>query len=62
MELSMPVPVDLMAEIYELYVRAAVELRQITWLESNELRHLRQIAGVHTADIEQIRQVLIVNN
>ena len=51
-----------MADIYDLYVRAAVELRQITWLESSELRHLREVTGLHTADVEQIRQVLIVNN
>ena len=58
----MPLPVDLMSDIYDLYIRAAVELRQITWLESSELRHLRQVTGLRTADVEQIRQVLIVNN
>jgi hypothetical protein len=58
----MPLPVDLLTDIYDVYVRAAVELRQITWLESDELRHLREITGLHTADVEQIRQALIVNN
>jgi hypothetical protein len=58
----MPLPIDLLADIYDLYVRAAVELRQITFLESNELRHLRRIFGVHMADLEQIRQILMTKN
>ena len=58
----MLIPVELMADIYDVYVRAAVELRQITWLESDELRYLREITGLHKADVEQIRQALIVNN
>ena len=61
-ELTMPLPIELLADIYDMYLRAAVEQRLITCLEFDELRHLCRVFGVHTADIEQIRQVLITKN
>ena len=58
----MPLPLELLTDIYDLYLRAAVEQRLITCVEFDELRHLYRVFGLHTADIEQIRQVLITKN
>ena len=53
---------DLLSELYECYLRAAVELRCITLMESRELRHLRRLFGIHPDDLEQIREGLLSRN
>ena len=58
----MPLPIELLTDFYDVYLRAAVEQRLITCLECDELRHLRRLFGVHLTDVEQIRQVLIIKN
>jgi hypothetical protein len=58
----MPVPPELFADLYDLYLRAAVELGHITFIESDELRYLRRIFGLHLADVEEIRQTFITTN
>jgi hypothetical protein len=58
----MSLPIELLADFYDLYLCAAVEQRLITCLECDELRHLRRLFGIHLTDVEQIRQVLIVKN
>ena len=52
----------LLVDIYELYLRAAVELRQITGLERDELHHLRILFGIQRSDLEQIRESLVSLN
>ena len=58
----MALPIELLTDFYDVYLRAAVEQRLITCLECDELRHLRRLFGVHLTDVEQIRQVLIIKN
>ena len=53
---------DLLSELYDCYLRAAVELRYITLLESRELRRLRQTFGIHLDDLEQIRESVLSRN
>jgi hypothetical protein len=58
----MPLPPELLAEIYDLYLGAAVELRQITCLERDQLRRLRLVLGICPTDVEQIRESLVSPN
>lgn len=58
----MPPRDDLPAELYDFYLRAAVEVRQITPVESDELRYLTSLFGVHSADLEKLRSILISPN
>ncbi|HYP13618.1 MAG TPA: hypothetical protein VEQ63_06825 [Bryobacteraceae bacterium] len=58
----MPFDQDLATDLYDLYLRAAVELRQITFGESDELRCLRRFLGIRTVDLEQLRSALVVRN
>jgi hypothetical protein len=58
----MPLPPDLLEDLYNLYLRAAVELRQITCLEQEQLRRLRRLFGIHATDLEQIRESLLSRN
>jgi hypothetical protein len=53
---------DLPAELYDLYLRAAVEVRQITPIESDELRYLTRLFGVHSCDLDKIREILVTSN
>ena len=53
---------ELLADIYELYLRAAVELRQITGVERDELHHLRILFGIQGTDLEHIRESLVSLN
>jgi hypothetical protein len=59
---SMPLPPDLLANLYDLYLRAAVELRQITLLELEDLCRLKSLFGIDPADVEQIRESLLNRN
>lgn len=58
----MPLEEDLATDLYDLYLRAAVELRQITFFESDQLRDLRRFLGIRTVDLERIRAALVVQN
>ena len=58
----MPLRPDLLADLYDFYLRAAVELRYITLLECRELRRLRDVFGIGTDDLEQIREALVSRN
>ena len=53
---------DLLSELYDCYLRVAVELRYITLMECLELRRLRQMFGVHLDHLEQIRDSLLSRN
>lgn len=53
---------DFVTDLYDVYLRAAVELRQITFLESNDLRYLGRSFGIQIADLEQLRSALVVLN
>jgi hypothetical protein len=53
---------DLPAELYDFYLRAAVEVRQITTIECDELRYLTRLFGVHLCDLEKVRNILISPN
>jgi hypothetical protein len=53
---------DLPAELYDFYLRAAVEVRQITTIESDELRYLIRLFGIHSCDLEKLRNILISSN
>jgi hypothetical protein len=59
---NVPFSADLLVDLYDLYLRAAVELRQITLVELDELRHMRRLFGVHTTDLAQIREALVTRN
>jgi len=58
----MPLPPELLAEIYDLYLGAAVELRHITCVERDQLRRLGLAFGIGPTDMEQIRESLVSPN
>jgi hypothetical protein len=59
---NVPFSADLLVDLHDLYLRAAVELRQITLVELDELRHIRRLFGVHDTDLAQIRETLVSRN